>query len=55
MAPIYELWQNLLLSGAALLAFAFLLGVITRRDIVSHLRILTASSRRIAGRTCPTR
>ena len=48
LAPIYELRQNLLFSGAGFIAVAFLFVAITTRDVVSRIRMLTTASQRIA-------
>ncbi|MFQ5996786.1 MAG: GAF domain-containing protein [Dehalococcoidales bacterium] len=49
LAPIYELRQNLLLSGAGLIVVILLVVVITTRDVVGRLKGLTTASQRIAN------
>ncbi|MBI4304580.1 MAG: GAF domain-containing protein [Chloroflexi bacterium] len=49
LAPIRELQQNLLLFGAGLIILVFLFVVLTTRDVVSRIRMLTAASQKIAG------
>ncbi|MFQ6122009.1 MAG: GAF domain-containing protein [Dehalococcoidales bacterium] len=48
LAPVRELRLSLLLFGAGLIIITFLFVVITTRDVVSRVRMLTTASRRIA-------
>ena len=48
LAPVRELRQSLFLSGAGLMTIAFLFVLITTRDVVSRIRMLTTASQRIA-------
>jgi signal transduction histidine kinase len=48
LAPVYGLRQSLIIFGTLLAALATLIVIITTRDVISRLRMLTAASRRIA-------
>ncbi len=48
LAPVRELRQSLLVFGVVLVAFAFLFVAVTTRDVVNRIRMLAATSRRIA-------
>ncbi len=48
LAPIYDLRQNLILFGVVLAIVAFLFVLITTRDVVNRIRMLTVASRRMA-------
>jgi signal transduction histidine kinase len=49
LAPVQGLRQSLIIFGALLAALATTIVVITTRDVISRLRMLTAASKRIAG------
>jgi signal transduction histidine kinase len=49
LAPVYGLRRSLIVFGALLAAVAAAVVVITTRDVINRLKVLTAASRRIAG------
>ena len=49
LAPIHKLQQNLLLFGIGFVIISLLFVVITTRDVISRIKVLTTASQRIAG------